>query len=78
MNDIRFIPLVLNSNQMGTQSLPQMDLKLSLNKEVVANLSNSTHGNGEAERFGSSALARICFCLTTLVNCKITHLNCPN
>lgn len=38
MNDIRFIPLVLNSNQMGTQ----LDMKLSLNKDLISILPGNT------------------------------------
>jgi hypothetical protein len=54
--------------------------RLTLGRETISKLSNlqmqSIIGGSEDLKFGSSAIIRICFCTTTLLNCHPSNLGC--
>jgi hypothetical protein len=49
----------------------ELNKKLNLSKEAISKFEmNKTFGGSADQKFGSSALAQICFCTTTLLKCN--------
>lgn len=73
MNDARFSPLVLNTNENFTNP---RSTNLKLNKEVISNLYENTGNNPLGKTIGSSRNGTICICGGT--NGPLCHTDARN